>query len=129
LRPNGIVAVWAYDLLTISPAIDALVLRFYNETTGPFWPPERAIVEAGYRTVVFPFEELTPPAFEMESSWTLDQLLGYLGTWSATQKFIAARGVDPVDSLGEELRPVWGAGDLPLRVRWPLHIRVGRRST
>lgn len=126
LRPNGIVAVWAYNLLTISPAIDPLLLRFYQETTGPFWPPEREIVEAGYRTVAFPFLELSPPAFQMEASWTLDQLLGYLRTWSATQKFIAARGWDPVDSLGEELLPVWGAAERPFPARWPLSLRVGR---
>lgn len=127
LVPGGILAVWAYNLLTISPAIDAAVNRFYHETVGPFWPPERAIVEAGYATIEFPFTELVSPAFEMQASWKLEQLLGYLRTWSATQKFIAARGFDPVDSLGETLRSLWPKQRETL-VRWPLSLRIGRHE-
>jgi SAM-dependent methyltransferase len=129
LKPGGIVAVWAYNLLNVSPEIDRLVNRFYSETTGPFWPPERDIVESGYRNIEFPFEEITPPAFAMQTRWNIDQLLGYLRTWSATQKFIAARGFDPVVSFGEELRPCWPDGDAPRLVSWPLSIRIGRVPT
>ena len=124
LKPRGIIAVWAYNLLSVSPEIDVLVSEFYHETTGPFWPPERAIVESGYRDVFFPFDEITPPHFEMEAVWTSHQLLGYLRTWSATQKFIAARGFDPVASLGEQLRMRWD--DEGRVVRWPLSLRIGR---
>jgi hypothetical protein len=60
----------------------------------------------------------------MEAHWRLEQVLGYLRTWSATKRFIAARGFDPVDELGEELRDVWLDG--ARSVRWPIHIRVGR---
>jgi SAM-dependent methyltransferase len=126
LTPGGIVAVWAYNLLSVSPEIDELVNEFYRDTTGPFWPPERAIIESRYSGIAFPFEEITAPAFEMHAEWTLDQLLGYLRTWSATQRFIAARGFDPVDSLGPRLREIWGLADDRRLVRWPLTVRVDR---
>lgn len=126
LRPNGIVAVWAYNLMTLSPEIDPLVLHFYRDTTGPFWPPERDIVEAGYQTIEFPFDEVTTPKFQMETHWTLEQVLGYLRTWSATQKFIAARGFDPLSSLGEEIAKLWKDVAAPRLVGWPLSMRVGR---
>lgn len=126
LKPDGAIAIWAYNLLHVGPEIDALVQKFYTEATGPFWPPERDIVEAGYRGIAFPFEEIAPPSFEMETRWTLDHLLGYLRTWSATQRFIAARGFDPVDSLGEALRGHWGNPDTTRLVRWPLMIRLGK---
>jgi ubiquinone/menaquinone biosynthesis C-methylase UbiE len=58
LKPQGIVAVWSYNLVSIAPAIDRVVDRFYRDTVGPFWPLERAIVEAGYRTIDFPFHEI-----------------------------------------------------------------------
>ncbi len=125
LKPGGVISVWAYNLLSVSPEIDALVNRFYFETTARFWPPERAILESGYAEIDFPFEEITPPPFEMCRHWRLDQLLGYLRTWSATQKFIAARGFDPVDSLGNELGALWPC-DEEMLVRWPLSLRVGR---
>lgn len=126
LKADGVVAVWAYNLLTVAPEVDAVVNRFYRETTGPFWPPEREMIEAGYSTIEFPFEKTATPHFEMRASWTLEQLLGYLRTWSATQRFIGARGFDPVDSLGEELRPFWSEADEQRTVRWPLDVRVGR---
>lgn len=129
LRAGGIVAVWAYNLVTISPDIDALMLHFYRETTGPFWPAERDIVEAGYRTIVFPFEEITPPDIAMEAEWNLEQVLGYLRTWSATQKFIAARGFDPVDGVAREILRLWPKSEERKRVAWPLALRVGRRPS
>jgi len=126
LKPGGVIAVWGYNLLTISPEIDAVVNRFYSETTGPFWPPERAIIEAGYGALELPFTEITPPPFRMEVEWTLEQLLGYLRTWSATQKFIAARGFDPVVPLGNELQQFWPRAEDVRLVRWPLSLRVGK---
>jgi SAM-dependent methyltransferase len=128
LKPRGIVALWAYNLLSVAPEIDRLVHKFYSETTGPFWPPERDIVEAGYAAIALPFDEITAPAFEMQTRWNLDQLLGYLRTWSATQKFIEARGVDPVVDLGEQLRQFWRRAEDVRQVRWPVAVRVGRAN-
>lgn len=124
LKPSGLVAVWAYTFLHVAPEVDRIVDRFYRDTTGPYWPPERDIVERGYRDVSFPFEEIDVPQFEVEAEWTCDQLLGYLRTWSATKRFIAARGFDPVDRVGEDLQRVWSDGARV--VRWPIHMRVGR---
>ena len=126
LKRGGILSVWSYNLLSVSPEIDAFIGTFYHETTAPFWPPERRILEDGYVTIEFPFEELATPSFEMQESWTLDQLLGYLRTWSATQKFVAARGYDPVTSVGVDLGKVWGAAHERRIVRWPLSLRAGR---
>ena len=126
LRRDGVIAVWTYNLLTLSSDIDPVVDDFYRETVGQFWPPERGIVEAGYRTVEFPFEEIAAPEFAMEARWNLPELLGYLRTWSATQKFTAVRGYDPVDSLGDELRTFWKKANERRVVRWPLSVRVGK---
>jgi SAM-dependent methyltransferase len=129
LKPRGIIAVWSYNLLSISPEIDALVNEYYRDTLRSFWPAERALVEAGYGAIDVPFDEVEVPLFTMEAEWTLDQLIGYLRTWSATQKFIAQRGFDPVDSLADKLRPVWRGGNEQQAVRWPLSIRIGRRQS
>ena len=29
--------------------MDALFQRFYAETVGPYWPPERALIDDAYR--------------------------------------------------------------------------------
>lgn len=126
LRPGGLVAAWTYGASVFEdPRADAVHRRFYSDTVGPYWPPERALVEAGYRTIEFPFEEIEAPAFEMEADWTLSSFLGYVGTWSAVTRFRRERGHDPVAELGEELRRLWGNPEAPRRIRWPLAMRVG----
>jgi SAM-dependent methyltransferase len=130
LVPGGIVAVWCYGLQQVGHAeLDELLERFYHETVGPYWAPERRLVETGYRTIPFPFDELAAPAFEMAHRWSLAELLAYIRTWSATAKFVSAEGYDPVAPLSDRLRPLWrgdGAGDGRRCVRWPLSLRVGR---
>ena len=62
----------------------------------------------------------------MRTRWSLPQLLGYFRSWSATTRYLAARGHDPVEALEQKLQPAWGD---PARVReisWPLVLRVGR---
>lgn len=125
LKPAGVLAAWSYNLLEISPAIDALVNEFYGETVGSYWPPERSLIEDGYRSIAFPFRELKPPPVEMEVRWNLQDFAGYLRTWSATKRFIAARGFDPVTGLTDALLPIWGEPDAEKSVRWPLSFRVG----
>ncbi|HEY0005233.1 MAG TPA: class I SAM-dependent methyltransferase [Pyrinomonadaceae bacterium] len=129
LRPGGVVAVWCYNLLTINEELDQPINRFYGETVGPYWPPERVIVEDKYRSIPFPFIELNPPQFYIEVDWSLLDLLGYLRTWSATQRFIKERGFDPVtEGLADELLALWGEPERRQLVRWPLHLRVGRHQ-
>ena len=70
-------------------------------------------MEEGYRTLRFPFPELEPPAFAMKEQWTLPQLLGYVGTWSATQGFRDAEGQDPLPDLERMLAPHWGSTPNP----------------
>jgi len=112
LKENGALAISSYNILEIAPEIDAIIWKFYRETTGRFWPPERELVETNYKSIRFPFAELPPLRFEMRERWNLHRLAGYLRTWSATQKFIGARGFDPVDSVVEELGTV---GKIPKR--------------
>lgn len=127
LVPEGLLAVWCYGIQWVEdPAIDQRLQEFYRSVVGPYWAPERALVETGYRSVPFPFDELATPAFEMAHDWLLPELLAYIRTWSATAAFVKARGFDPVTTLGDALAPHWGPSDFRRRVRWPLSLRIGR---
>jgi hypothetical protein len=95
---------------------------------GPYWPAERRHVEAGYRTLPFPAPELPAPHFDMARDWTLDELLGYVSSWSATAACHRARGVDPVPALRAELAPLWGEPGTRHPVRWPLSVRATRAA-
>lgn len=126
LVPNGVIAVWAYDLLDVSPPVDAAVRRLAREIVGSWWPPERRVVDDGYAAIEFPFEELSAPPFVMEKAWILPDLVGYLRTWSATRRYLAAVGNDPVSLIEPELSAAWGDPEKPRRAAWTLDLRVGR---
>jgi SAM-dependent methyltransferase len=128
LAPSGVLAVWCYGLQRVGEErMDHLLESFYHERVGPYWFPERRLVETGYRTLPFPFDELVAPEFELVQEWTLGELLAYIRTWSATARFVLSEGYDPVEPLAARLAPLWGsAAGVRRRVRWPLTLRVGR---
>lgn len=127
LTRNGVLAVWAYGVNVLEEReSNDLVQDFYGNVVGPFWPPERQLVEAGYRTIPFPFVEIATPEFHMETRWTREQLLGYFSTWSATNRYVQAKGQDPVPLLAEKLSRFWRDPSETRRITWPLSVRVGR---
>ncbi|MBM4180550.1 MAG: class I SAM-dependent methyltransferase [Betaproteobacteria bacterium] len=126
LKPDGLLAIWCYERLTIEPTLDAIVEEFYGGLLGPYWPQERRLVESGYRDMDFPFAELPAPAMPMTASWTLDQLLGYFSTWSALKAYQKATGEDPLPVLREHLALAWISLDQAKTIKWPLSVRLGR---
>ena len=130
LASCGVLAAWAYGINRVEgEAVDKLVQDFYSNVVGPYWPPERHLVEEGYRTIPFSFAEITPPVFRMQAEWTLEQLLGYFGTWSATNRFIKATGSNPLGPLDTALQNVWGEPGKTRLVTWPLALRIGRNES
>jgi ubiquinone/menaquinone biosynthesis C-methylase UbiE len=123
LKPRGVIAGWAYKLATVSPGIDAVVNRYYSEIVGRYWPAERVLVE-NFEELPFPFAQIETPRFEMVAEWSVEQLLGYLRTWSATQRFMAAEKRDPLETVEQPLLEAWG--HKVRRVVWPLTVKVGR---
>jgi SAM-dependent methyltransferase len=125
LEPGGVIAVWTYAAPQLeAPDANAVLQQFERQVIGPYWPAERRHVETGYRDLPFPFVEFTPPSFVMQVEWSRVDLLGYVGTWTATQAYRRATRIDPVVDLGVRLAGVWGSERR--KVRWPLHVRAGR---
>ena len=124
LKPGGVLAAWTYQLLRAEPGIDAVFADYYGRVLASWWPAERKWVDEGYRTLPFPFAEITAPAFEIRLQWTLEDLLAYLRTWTATRYLSQAESRDPTLPLGEVLRPLWGEG--AREIVWPIALRVGR---
>jgi len=126
LRARGVLAVWSYGLLTLAPGLDEVIGHFYREVIGGYWPAQRRLVEEGYRGIAFPFDRMPAPAFEMSVDWCLEELLGYIGTWSAVSLYREDRGADPMDILAGGLLDHWGEPTRRRRVVWPLSLIVGR---
>ena len=127
LVPGGVIAAWTYEKFRIDAGIDAIVDHFYAEVVGPYWPPERRYVEQGYRTLPFPWHELAAPGFQLATSWDLDEVMGYLATWSAVQRYKDAHHErDPLPELRARLARLWSVADSKRLVAWPIHLRIGR---
>ena len=126
LRPGGLLALVGYHLLKIDEPTDDIINHLYRNILGEYWDPERRHVDAAYTSLPFPFLEIDFPPMDMTYAWTLDHLLGYLGTWSAVQHFTKKNGVSPVDEwLVAALRQHWPEGVVKT-VRFPIFGRVAR---
>jgi len=128
LKSNGILALWTYGLPEISPEMDRILNRFYSRTLSGFWPERIHYVEDLYRTLPFPFEEIVPKPFTMETIWDLSQLMGFLDSWSATQKYRAQKGQHPLEEIWDDLSNDWIDEHEKRLVRWNLYFRIGKKQ-
>jgi SAM-dependent methyltransferase len=124
--PGAVVAIYGYDVLRITPAFDALIDELYEPVLGPWWPPERALIDAHYVTLPFPYEALPWPDVAMRHDWTLAQVLAYLGTWSSVERCRRATGEDPLVPFLERFAAAWGDPTATRTVAWRLFGRAGR---
>jgi len=124
--PGAVLVLVGYGpfLLDSFPAAVRGALEAYMAAVEMFWPPERQLIDSEYRTVDFPFAEIPLTLAPLEERWTNERMLGYLRSWSATQRYIEAKGPDSLLALAEELADAWG--ESLYNVRWPLFLRAGR---
>jgi len=124
--PGALFAAWCYAHCSVTPAVDAVIAHLYEDILGTYWSPERKLVDEGYASLALPFASVGIPAFEMRVEWNLQQLLAYLTSWSAAQKYLKATGEDAVASVAEDLTAAWHESERVRPVRWTLAIRAGR---
>lgn len=127
LKPDGVIGLWTYDWpWTSSQAVNAVLEKLKTDILGAYWGPVSVYYFGQYKNLPFPFIEIEAPAFHVEVAQTSDELLDFLGTWSAPTKYRNATGVDPLALVREELSETWRTELIgPLQV--PLHLRVGRK--
>jgi SAM-dependent methyltransferase len=127
LKDKGVLAAWAYGLPEISPEVNEVIRHFHDVTIGDFWQPQNRLIENGYATIPFPFEQLSPPDFYIRKEASLPEVLGLTRSWSATQRYIDANGVNPVEELEPRLKEVWKDADRK-ELTWKLILKVGRNN-
>lgn len=124
--PAALVAAWSYANCSVTSAVDAIVAELYDGVLGPYWPPERALVDEGYASLALPFVPVAAPAFEMREDWNAARFLAYLSSWSAAQRHRKTSGVDAVAAVADNVCAAWGDPAEPRPVRWTLAVRAGR---
>jgi SAM-dependent methyltransferase len=125
MKSTGVFAAWTYTLNQVTPEIDAVVRHYYQDIVGPYWPPERTFIDECYRTIPMPLQEINAPPIRMETQWSLSDYIGYLHTWSATQRYQQTHLKNPVAEIVASLTSAWGEPTIRT-VIWPIYMRVGR---
>ncbi|WP_159468181.1 class I SAM-dependent methyltransferase [Dyadobacter sp. 3J3] len=126
LKPNGIIAIIGYNLMKIDEESDKIIRHLYSTILGDkYWDKERKYLDEQYKTIPFPFQELQTPSFSQKVKWNLEELIGYLNTWSAVQHFIKANGINPVDEVKKEFENIWGK-EKQKEVIFPTLLRIGK---
>jgi SAM-dependent methyltransferase len=128
-RPGALVALVSYGIMHVDDAADAdaAIARYYRDDAGPYWPAGREHVENGYRDLAWPWPAVDAPAIAMTAAWTRDELLGYIATWSATDKLVKTEGPGKLEALHAKLTARW-PDDEQRTVRWPLALKLARRG-
>ena len=126
LRPGGVLAAWTYQDMVFADEIEVAANAFRSEI-APYWPSGRAEVDAGYTGYAWPFPALPAPSLWLTTEWTLPQLLGYLGSLSATARCRAASGIDPVETHAAAIAHAWGDPSRVRTMRWPLILHLRRK--
>ncbi|CAN0907428.1 Putative methyltransferase DDB_G0268948 [Linum grandiflorum] len=129
-KPGGVIAVWCYNDLVVSPEFDAVFKKFHD-TTLPFWHPDIRHVFDGYRNLPFPFEAVgggaaTPKEVEIPKEMSIEGVVKMVQSWSAV---ITARdrGVELLpESVVKEMEIAWGGSGLVKSIVYKAFMLVGK---
>ncbi|XP_010527089.1 PREDICTED: putative methyltransferase DDB_G0268948 [Tarenaya hassleriana] len=116
-KPGGVIAVWVFNNIVISPPVDRVFKRLADSTV-PFRTPRTDMSLAGYRTISFPFESVgigsegNPLPLDLPWKLSLDGFLAYLRSWQLVVK-AKQQGVDLLPaSLIDEFKAAWGSNSV-----------------
>ena len=124
-RHHAVIAIWGYGLFRIESKIDKIIDNFYFNVIGDFWDMRRRHIDSDYRTITFPFENVTYYKSDLETIMNLSELEGYLNSWSAVQKFISVNQTNPVGTLILNLKNLWKEKQQKL-LQQPLFLKLGK---
>ncbi|GMH11379.1 hypothetical protein Nepgr_013220 [Nepenthes gracilis] len=130
-KPGGIIAVWSYYNVSVSPTVDPLLKRYF-EAARPYFHPNVKYPADGYKTLPFPFEsvglgsegEPLPVDIPKQLSFA-----GFLGLLRSSSAFTAAkeRGVELLSGeVVEELEVAWGGSNLTRCVVFKAFMLAGK---
>jgi len=91
---------------------------------GRYWDTERKYLDENYKTIPFPFDEISTEPFENKLMSTFEELWRYLETWSATLHYVIKNNLNPLEITYDELKIYWQKNDR--KVTFPMLLRIGK---
>lgn len=124
--PGAALALISYGVPRLDGPAGGRFEQFYWGEIHPFWPEGRAHVEQGYAAMDFPFAETALPPLWIERDWSLADLAGYVGTWSAVRAAAKAGREGIAAGALADIAAIWGDPQTEYRITWPITGRVAR---
>ena len=133
LKEKGIFIVLGYGKLEINQEVDKIIDKLYYDILGNYWDEERKYIDENYETIPFPFEEVKyNEKLYNKLEWTLENLIGYLNTWSAVKHYNKKHSGDSkkdvVEIIYQELRKIWKDNETK-KIKFPILLRIGHPET
>lgn len=126
MKPDGVLAVWGYGLIAFEqPEMNYLMEWFYDDIVGPYWEPERKLIDQRYAPIHFPFKKDWSASFRLELRYTAGQLFQYLNTWSAVKLFEERTGKNPVERFKTAFLKIHKSGDAAFEASHDLFLKMG----
>ncbi|KAL2528311.1 S-adenosyl-L-methionine-dependent methyltransferase superfamily protein [Forsythia ovata] len=131
-KPGGVLALWSYKNIKVSPTFDAAGLRWF-QTTLPYRNSKvYHHVWDEYRTLPFPFESVglgsegNPLLLDIPKEVSFEGYLGFLRSWSAVAT-AKEQGVDLLpEGVVKELETAWGGAKLVRTVVYKAFMLAGK---
>lgn len=129
-RPGALFCAWGYAWFDCDASVTADLVQPVRALIEPYWAANNRILWHGYRSdeIALPFERLQTPQLAIRAQWTLDQLIGYMQTWSSYKRAshdaaVAAQLAAVVDAARRR-----ADAQVPLAITMPLAIVAGHVS-
>ncbi|CAH2064170.1 unnamed protein product, partial [Thlaspi arvense] len=130
-KDGGLIAVWVYNDIIISPEIDPIMKRLVDSTL-PFRTPIMNLAFDSYKTLPFPFESIgmgsegKPITLDIPHKLSLKGFIGFLRSWQPAMK-AKEHGVELVDEdLITKFEEAWGDENQVKDVYYKAHMIVGK---
>lgn len=106
LKDSGVFAIFCYPCCTSPVAsVNALIHEYYFETLGPWWHPNRKLLDNEYSHLNLNnfFSTVERHDILDHKKMSIGSFVGYMKTSSARQTMLDAKQSDPVPQLRQRL--------------------------
>ncbi len=124
LVPRGILAIWSYESISIEHPIIETIRKFDLNELKPYWNNKTKRLHIDPFMTFKGFEKIETERFIIERYFDSEALIGYISTWSASNKYIKTNK-DRFDQLCTKIRTELRTTSV--QCRWKINLRMGAK--
>ncbi|MCH2023378.1 MAG: class I SAM-dependent methyltransferase [Saprospiraceae bacterium] len=125
LKPNGTIAIWGYTGKNINKSMDSTLDSIINKHLKPYYSDNINMAFSAYSNLDFPFKKIESPIFITQKLYQFSDLVDYILSWSASQKYLTIHNQSPLFLFEDELKSAWGDLTQKKLMTWNLNTYIG----